>query len=459
MADTKGPWDQATWIPGGSLFVTKGDMEGQVDVSGSSGQQKEAVAIATLMVPRFGHPLDYDGAKAVAMAPKPTPHPESACDVLPTTSVEAAIGALSGAPEADADGTTCRYHVASAKGMRTYSVEYVWQGGRKNYNMLVHGMSTLGSVMGGNIPMGGMDSIPGDSTTRNMIGGLMKMVGGGGSKAATGAVTQVGLKTDTALKGPWDNASLQHGTQLLAVKNDVMVGWICRAPTTTRRRRCSRRSARSCDGRRRDSSAGHRRSHDRDCRGRKRGVVHRGDADAIRGRAAEWFGHDLRPRRCRNRTEGRAVVRSALGVVRRAYPYDDARVDGGARDLRTRGARVAATHHEGGGAAPVRDGSRCAALDARAVDAGRGSGAHVGMACVRGRWTHRPARPYRAVATRRHAARGKARHVEHPRDGGVGADHGGGAQAPARRARAPNGDAAHGGAPLGARRDDDPVSY
>jgi hypothetical protein len=103
-------------------------------------------------------------------------------------------------------------------------VEYVWQGGRKNYNMLVHGMSTMGSVMGGNIPMGGMDSIPGDSTTRNMIGGLMKMVGGGDAKAATGAVTQVGLKTDTTLKGPWDNASLQHGTQLLAVKNDVMVG-------------------------------------------------------------------------------------------------------------------------------------------------------------------------------------------------------------------------------------------
>lgn len=224
MADTKGPWDEATWIPGGSLFVTKGDMEAGVDVSGSSGQQKEAVAVATLMVPRFGHPLDYDGAKAVAMAPKPKSHPASACDVLPTSSVEAAIGALSGAPEADPDGTTCRYRVASDKGLRTYSVEYVWQGGRKNYNMLVHGMSTLGSVMGGSIPMGGLDSIPGDSNTRKMIGGLMKMVGGGGSKTATGAVMQVGLKTDTTLKGPWDNASLQHGTQLLAVKNDVMVG-------------------------------------------------------------------------------------------------------------------------------------------------------------------------------------------------------------------------------------------
>jgi hypothetical protein len=224
MAETKGPWDQATWIPGGSLFVVKGDMEGHVDVSGSSGQQKEAVAVATLMVSRFGHPLDYDGAKAVAMAPKPKAHPASACDVLATSQVEAAIGPLSGSPEVDPDGKTCKYHVESDKGLRTYSVMYVWQGGRKNYNMLVHSMSTLGSVMGGNIPTGGMDAIPGDSTTRNMIGAMMKMVGGGDSRAATGAVTQVGLRTDTALKGPWDNASLQHGTQLFAVKNDVMVG-------------------------------------------------------------------------------------------------------------------------------------------------------------------------------------------------------------------------------------------
>lgn len=224
MASTTGPWDEATWIPGGSLFVTKGAMEAGIDVSGASGQQKDAVSIATIVVSRFGHPLDYDGAKAVALAPKPKEHPASACDVVPKADVESAIGALTGAPEADPDGTKCTYHVSSDKGPRTYSIEYVWQGGRKNYNMLVHGMSTLGSVMGGNIPMGGLDSIPGDSTTRNMIGGLMKMVGGGDPKAATGAVTQVGLKTDTTLKGPWDNATLQHGTQLFAVKNDVMVG-------------------------------------------------------------------------------------------------------------------------------------------------------------------------------------------------------------------------------------------
>ena len=114
MADTKGPWDQATWIPGGSLFVTKGDMEGQVDVSGSSGQQKEAVAVATLMVPRFGHPLDYDGAKAVAMAPKPKPHPASACDFLPTSSCRGGHRRV----ERRAGGGSGRHDVQVSRGER-----------------------------------------------------------------------------------------------------------------------------------------------------------------------------------------------------------------------------------------------------------------------------------------------------------------------------------------------------
>jgi len=62
-----------------------------------------------------------------------------------------------------------------------------------------------------------------DPNMSKMIGGLMKMAGGGGP-GAPGAAAQVGFKTDTMLKGPWDNATLLHGTQLLAVKSDVMVG-------------------------------------------------------------------------------------------------------------------------------------------------------------------------------------------------------------------------------------------
>jgi hypothetical protein len=222
MADVQGPWDHATWIPGGSMMVTKGEDAANIDMTAASGKQADAVSIAKQIVPRFDHPLDYDGAKAVASAPKPREHPAQACDFVPKAAVEAAIGTLDGEPTAGSDSTECDYKVASAQGPRTYKVAYTWQGGQKGYNMMKHGMSTMGEVMGGTIPTAGMDNMKMDSNTSKMIGGLMKMVGGGGP-GAPGAATQVGFKTDTTLKGPWDNASLLHGTQLLGVKNDVMV--------------------------------------------------------------------------------------------------------------------------------------------------------------------------------------------------------------------------------------------
>jgi hypothetical protein len=219
----QGPWDKANWIPGGTLFVTKGDQGINVDMSGASGSEDEAVAIARLAVARFDHPLAYDGAGAAMSAPKMKAH-GAACEVVTRAAVEAAVGTLSGTPAASEDGTSCEYRVATPQGQRTYSVEYVWQGGLKNYNMLKNGPATLGSAMGGNIPMNGLNSMPQDPQTSALIGGLMKLAGGGDAGGAPGAATQIGFKTDSNLKGPWDNATLMHGTQLLAVKADVMVG-------------------------------------------------------------------------------------------------------------------------------------------------------------------------------------------------------------------------------------------
>lgn len=45
-ADVQGPWDHATWNPGGSLMVTKGDAAANIDVSAASGKEDDAVAIA-----------------------------------------------------------------------------------------------------------------------------------------------------------------------------------------------------------------------------------------------------------------------------------------------------------------------------------------------------------------------------------------------------------------------------
>jgi hypothetical protein len=218
-----GPWDKANWIPGGTLFVIKGDQGVNVDMSGASGSEEQAVAIAKLAVPRFNHPLAYDGARAAMNMPKAKAH-GGACSVVAKAAVEAAVGPLSGAPASGPDGSTCEYWVATPQGQRIYSVEFVWQGGLKNYNMLKNGPATLGSAMGGNIPMNGLNSMPQDAQTSALIGGLMKLAGGADAGAAPGAATQVGFKTDSNLKGPWDNATLMHGTQLLAVKADVMVG-------------------------------------------------------------------------------------------------------------------------------------------------------------------------------------------------------------------------------------------
>ncbi len=76
-----GPWDKANWIPGGTLFVTKGDQGDQRRHEWRQRGEDEAVAIAKLAVPRFNHPLAYDGARAAMNAPKTKAH-GAACAVM-----------------------------------------------------------------------------------------------------------------------------------------------------------------------------------------------------------------------------------------------------------------------------------------------------------------------------------------------------------------------------------------
>ena len=223
-AEATGPWDKATWIPGGSLFVSKAKRSAQIDVSGASGKEADAIALARIIMPRFDHPLSYDGAKAVALVPKPRPHPANACDFIPRADVEAAIGRLAGAPTSDSPETSCTYRVATAKGERDYVVGFVWQGGQKNYTMLKHQMATVGEAMG--MPTSSpIDTMKPPPQMQAMMGGLMRMVGGSEAKGkAPGAASTIGFRTDTTLAGPWDGASLLHGTQLIAVRHDVFVG-------------------------------------------------------------------------------------------------------------------------------------------------------------------------------------------------------------------------------------------
>ena len=97
----------------------------------------------------------------------------------------------------------------------------------KNYQMLKHGMATVGGVMG--LPSSSpLDTMKPPPQMQAAIGGLMKMMGSGsaegGKAAAPGAAATIGFQTDTTLQGPWDNAALLHGTQLIAARHDVFVG-------------------------------------------------------------------------------------------------------------------------------------------------------------------------------------------------------------------------------------------
>jgi hypothetical protein len=60
-----GPWDRATWSPGGALFVYKADAQIRIELTAPKGRKNDALAIAREIVPRIGHPLSYGGPTVV----------------------------------------------------------------------------------------------------------------------------------------------------------------------------------------------------------------------------------------------------------------------------------------------------------------------------------------------------------------------------------------------------------
>jgi hypothetical protein len=211
-----GPWDNSNWFPTGTLIVFKGDASFDIDVSGTSGGKNAAVDLATKAIGRLSHPLDYDGTRAVAFAPKPVPE-VPACNLIPRARAQAILGSLVGAPKPDSTGTTCTYTVAGADGQVTYPVAITWRNGYKGYNALKHSMSDVGGLMGAPTSMPAMPAL--DSSSQKIMGAFSKMVGVPGM----GGVAKRGMKTDSSLVGPWDSATLVNGAWLIASRHDVAV--------------------------------------------------------------------------------------------------------------------------------------------------------------------------------------------------------------------------------------------
>jgi hypothetical protein len=215
LAGPTGPWDRSMWSIMGSLTVWKSDAQIIVDVSGSEAGKPGAIDLATKIVGRLNHPLDYDGARAAALAPKPHPRLASACDLIPRARVVQILGPLDGDPVADPDGSECTYKVKGGADPRSYPMAVTWRGGYQALDRLKHTMPMGSGALG--TPQVSMPTL--DSSQQKIMGGLMKMVGG----SATGAPVTTSFKTDTTLRGPWDSAALINGTILGATRHDVMV--------------------------------------------------------------------------------------------------------------------------------------------------------------------------------------------------------------------------------------------
>ncbi len=229
-----GPWDNSNWFPNGTLIVFKGDSSFDIDISPTSAGKDAAIDLATKAIGRLGHPLAYDGAKAVATAPKPVPKVPP-CDLIPRARAEAILGPMAHPPVADDKGATCTYTVSSSDGEIPYAVAITWGNGYKGLNMLKHGMSNImgplhasqdaiptgrGGV--GQLPPAGgaMPTMPAlDSSSQKMFGAFTKAVG----LPQAAGIGKRGTATDSTLAGPWDSAALVNGQWLIASRHDVGV--------------------------------------------------------------------------------------------------------------------------------------------------------------------------------------------------------------------------------------------
>jgi len=111
--EMSGEWDEASLMPlTCCTFATlRGDQFISIDFTASRTTLRQAAGLADAAYKRIDHPLNIDGASAVAAAKgldKTRPQPVDACSILNRTEVEAIVGPLTAAPRATSK-TECAY--------------------------------------------------------------------------------------------------------------------------------------------------------------------------------------------------------------------------------------------------------------------------------------------------------------------------------------------------------------
>lgn len=216
LASLQGRWDEFHLLPG-HLMARKGDAMVDVGYEGSRAGLAGAARVADIALGRLGAPLPYDGAAAARTAPGPFIKPRDPCTLVSRADAEAILGALASDPVSDRSQTTCTYTLAARRGLGGQEVQLSVQW-RDGFAALEGARSTAAIVQRN---VGGMPSgAAGDSG----FGNFMQQVQG--VMRSQGIGTQMGnsgLRSDSAVAGPWDEASLIAGLGFSAVKQDVML--------------------------------------------------------------------------------------------------------------------------------------------------------------------------------------------------------------------------------------------
>jgi hypothetical protein len=217
LASLQGRWDEFHVLPG-HLMARQGDAMVDVGYAGSRAGLGGAARVADVALGRLSAPLPYDGAAAARGAPGPLVTPRDPCTLVSRADVEAILGALASDPVSN--GTEhCTYTLSAPRGLGGQAVQLTVQW-RDGFAALEGARSTAAIVqrqVGGGALGGMKDS--GFAGFMQQVQGVMRSQGIGVQMSDSGS----GLENDSAVAGPWDEASLIAGLGFSAVKQDVLI--------------------------------------------------------------------------------------------------------------------------------------------------------------------------------------------------------------------------------------------
>lgn len=234
QADTlEGRWDELRMLPGDNLYARKGDQLVSIDYNGSGIGLIGAARWVHIALGRFNHPLAYDGAAAGRTAPGQLVPPGDPCGLIPRADFERIAGRLSGDPVVGPHQDKCTYTLAQSRGLAGNKIELVVQW-RDGWAALENSRATTNTVVGkvappGSMAQGSNTGAPSRTTpsagTDSQLGGFMNKLMGLARSQGVGVQTTEsgGLRSDTAVAGPWDAGALVMGLGFYAVKHDAML--------------------------------------------------------------------------------------------------------------------------------------------------------------------------------------------------------------------------------------------